>query len=151
MPGMTPLRLLSSLVLLAGLLLAGCATRSPLGEITASVESVRPVSLPEGRAEVTVRYLNDNIVPVSFVEATHKLYLRGAYVTEIENRDPLGLAPTSTTTRKFTILFAHPEELRQLVSDGAGDYKLSSVFEMQYGDERDRIKGETSGRVLVRP
>lgn len=147
---MTPLRILSSLCLLSGLLLAGCATRAPLGEITASVESIRPISLAEGRAEVTLRYVNENIVPVSFSESTHKLYLNGSFVTEIENHEPLGLAPTSLTTRKFTVLFATTQQLRELAGSGtAARYKLESVMTMQYGDDRDRIKGEASGSVLI--
>jgi LEA14-like dessication related protein len=147
---MNPSRIITGLILLCSLVLAGCQNRSKLPEITASVEKIQPLSLAEGRAVVTLRFINENIIPISFAESTHELSLNGTEVVKIENKAPLGLAPTSTLTRDFTVRFTDPAYVQNLAGrHEAVHYRLESVMTMQFGDDLDRIKNDSKGLVTL--
>jgi LEA14-like dessication related protein len=147
---MSPSRIIAGLILLCSLVLAGCQSSSKPPEITASLEKIQPLSLAEGRAVVTVRFINENIIPISFAESTHKLYLNGTEVAVIENKSPVGLAPTSTATRDFTVRFTKPDYVQTLAAHpGNVHYRLESVMTMQFGEDRDRIKNQSQGSVTL--
>lgn len=145
---MTPLRYISGLLLLGALILTGCQTRPRMGEITTVVDAVK-LSSPSGdRGVVTLRFVNENIVPISFASSTHTLSLNGTTVAEINNPQPLGLAPLTESTRDFTVDFTKPALLQQLDHEKAG-YRLESRVTTQAGDKLDRTKSETSGHVTI--
>lgn len=154
MRGMLSRPLPAILLLFLGLILAGCQSRTyELGEITASVEAIDPDALPGDRAVITLRFINDNIVPVSFIESKHKVQINGVNMAEIDNPEPVGLAPLSTTTRAYPVVLLNPALVRQLAAQGQTEvsYKLDSVMLRQRNEVRERKKGETSGRTILGP
>lgn len=148
-------RPLSAFLLLSlGLMLAGCQSRTyELGEITTSVEAIDPDALPGDRAVITLRFVNDNIVPVSFIESKHKVKVNGVLLAEITNPEPVGLAPLSTTTRDYPVVLLNPALVRQWSAQGVTEvaYELDSVLLRQRNEVRERKKGETSGRTILGP
>lgn len=145
---MTPLRFITGLLLLSGLLLTGCQTRPPMGEITSVVDAIKLTSANGDRGIVTLRYANENIVPVSFASSTHVLSLNGNKVAEINDPKPLGLAQLTSTTRDFPVDFTNPTLMRELDHAVAG-YRLDSVLLTQSLDKKEKIKGNTSGHVTI--
>ena len=154
MRGMLSRPLFAFLLVALGLILGGCQSRTyELGEITASVEAIDPDALPGDRAVITLRFVNDNIVPVSFIESKHKVKVNGVNLAEIDNPEPVGLAPLSTTTRDYPVVLLNPALVRQWVDEGVDEvtYELESVMLRQRNDVRERKKGETSGRTILGP
>ena len=149
-------RPLTFIALLFGLLLAGCQSRSSLGEISVTLVDIKPTgsSLFESRAIMTLRYINENLVPAAFSNSTHKLYLNGTYVGKAVNNQPVGLAPTSTTTRDVAVFFENLQLVKQLAALGQNpevSYRLTSVLFYQRGDEKEQLTADTSGSIDLSP
>lgn len=149
---MTSLRLLSVFALLCGLFVSGCQTRFSIGEISVAVVDLRPAgaSMMESRAVMTVRYFNENVIPIAFTSTSHKLYLNGTYVGKAVSNDALGLPPASTATQDVVVFFENTQLLNQLAQVGRSgnvSYKLVSTLIYQKGDETERVPAETSGTI----
>jgi LEA14-like dessication related protein len=143
-------RFLLVLLGLGALVFGGCQSRSELGEITVSVVDLRPTggTLFESQANLTLRFVNENIVPLGYTGATHKLYLNGSYIGKAVDNQPMGLAPTSTTTRDVTLLVENLALIRQLMAirnEGMVTYRLESLIFSKQGDEKLQNKTETTG------
>ncbi|MFI5356384.1 MAG: hypothetical protein ACHQ4G_03515 [Opitutales bacterium] len=150
---MSPNRLLACLLCFAGLILAGCQSYLKTGDIVATVDGLRPVALAEGRAIVTLRFVNDSVVPMSFTESTHQLYLNGVLAASFENKHPVGLAPQTATTREFPIQLVNPAVLQQLVAHGPARtaFRLESQMLVQDGDSKSHFKSQSEGTVALAP
>jgi LEA14-like dessication related protein len=149
---MTSIRFLSVLALLCGLLASGCQTRYSVGEISVSVVDLRPAgsTLLESRAVMTVRYFNENVVPVAFSDTSHKLYLNGSYVGKAVSNQAVGLPPASTVTQEVVVFLENVPLVNQLArmgQDRSVSYKLVSVLTYRKGDDTERIPAEASGTI----
>lgn len=149
---MTSLRLFSVFALLCGLLVSGCQTRYSIGEISVAVVDLRPAgtSMMESRAVMTVRYFNENVIPIAFTSTSHKLYLNGTYVGKAVSNDAVGLPPASTATQDVVVFFENTQLLNQLAQvgrSGNATYKLVSTLTYQSGDETERVPAESSGTI----
>jgi LEA14-like dessication related protein len=149
---MTSIRLLSVFALLCSLFVSGCQTRFSIGEISVAVVDLRPAgaSMMESRAVMTVRYFNENVIPIAFTSTSHKLYLNGTYVGKAVSNDALGLPPASTATQDVVVFFENTQLLNQLAQVGRSgnvSYKLVSTLIYQKGDETERVPAETSGTI----
>ncbi|MCC6415293.1 MAG: LEA type 2 family protein [Opitutaceae bacterium] len=149
---MTSLRFLSVFTLLCGLLASGCQTRYSIGEISVAVVDLKPAggSMLESRAVMTVRYFNENVVPIAFTSTTHKLYLNGTYVGKAVSNQAVGLPPASTTTQDVVVFFENTRLLTQLLDAGrsqSATYKLVSTLTYQKGDDTERVPAEATGTI----
>lgn len=156
MSPMITARLISVFALGFALLLAGCQTRSSIGEISVTVVDFQPTgsSLAEARAIMALRFINENLAPVAFTSSTHKLYLNGTYVGKVLNNQAVGIPAANTSTVDVAVFFGNPGLVRQLAgsSDGhAVSYRLTSSMEYQRGDQTETIKADTSGSVDLTP
>jgi LEA14-like dessication related protein len=150
--GMTLLRLLSVFAVFCGLFTSGCQTRYSIGEISVAVVDLRPAgsSMMESRAVMTVRYFNENVVPIAFTSTAHKLYLNGTFVGKAVSNDAVGLPPASTITQEVVVFFENTQLLNQLAKvgrSGSVTYKLVSTLTYQKGDETERVPAEATGTI----
>lgn len=149
---MTSIRLLSVFALLGSLFLTGCQTRYSIGEVSVAVVDLKPMgsSMLESRAVMTVRYFNENVVPLAFSGTSHKLYLNGSYVGKAVSNQAVGLPPASTITQEVVVFFENTQLLSQLAGMGRSrsvSYKLVSTLNYQKGDEIEKIPAEASGTI----
>jgi LEA14-like dessication related protein len=149
-------RLLSGFALGFALLLAGCQTRSSIGEISVTVVDFQPTgsSLLESRAIMTLRFINENLAPVAFSGSTHKLYLNGTYVGKAVNNQAVGIPSASTNTVDVAVFFENLALVKQLASldrNSEVSYRLTSVLFYRRGDDEEKIKADTSGRLDLAP
>ena len=116
MSPMITARLISGFALGFALLLAGCQTRSSIGEISVTVVDFQPTgsSLAEARAIMALRFINENLAPVAFTSSTHKLYLNGTYVGKVLNNQAVGIPAANTSTVDVSVFFGNPGLVRQL-------------------------------------
>lgn len=155
---MLPLRLFSRCVALSlGLacaVLAGCNSFQ-LSGVTVSLVDFKPAStaLLESSAVLTLRYTNDNVIPIGLSGSSHKVYFNGSYVGKAVSKEPLGLAALTTATQDVTVRFENLALLQQLVAmreRQAASYKIASVLYVTSGEEKLDIKTASSGSVDLR-
>ena len=148
---MIPARILTTFALFCGLFLLGCQSPPSVGEITVTVVEVKTLGhrLNEPQVIITLRFINENVVPVALEGSTHKLYLNGTFVGEAINLEAIGLAPTSAHTRDVSISFENPALVQQLAASGNShvSYRLKSMLEYLREDEKEYLKSETNGTV----
>ncbi len=146
-----PFRLLSIVALCCGVLLAGCQSPPKVGEITVTiVDATSPgQTLTQSRAILSLRFINENLVPVALEGSKHKLYLNGTYVGEAVNGSPIGLAPSSTRIQEVPIIFENTELVRRLAqsSNPVVSYRLVNVMEYRKSDETEYLKSETNATI----
>lgn len=156
---MPPLRLfirfaVVSLGLACCAFVAGCSTFQLTG-VTVSLVDFKPASssLLESSAVLTLRYTNDNVIPIGLAGSSHKIYLNGTYVGKAVSKEPLGMAALSTTTQNVTVRFENISLLQQLVAmrdRQTASYKIESVLYVTSGEEKLDIKTSNSGSVDLR-
>tara|TARA_R110002094_G_C4768667_1_gene200176 strand:+ start:105 stop:512 length:408 start_codon:yes stop_codon:yes gene_type:complete len=122
-----------------------------VGEITVTlVEFTAPAhALSQPRAVLTLRFINENLIPVALEGSKHKLYLNGTYVGKIENTEAVGLAPSSVKTHDVTIFFENLALVRQLASQANPivSYRLVNVMEYRQNQEKNYLKSETNSTI----
>jgi LEA14-like dessication related protein len=148
-------RLLPALLAATCLLFAGCNTRDArVGEIGVTILEVRPGAADLTEIGLTLRFINENIMPFGFSRSTHRVQFNGTPVGRIMNESPFGLAPTSTITREVTLQVENPALLRQWLAEG-GDrtvsYRIESELQSQRGEERLRVRNIANGRLDLSP
>lgn len=149
---MPSLRFLSVFTLLCGLLVAGCQTRYSVGEVSLAVVDLKPIgsSMLESRAVMTIRYFNENVVPIAFSGTSHKLYLNGSYVGKAVSNQAVGLPPASTITQEVVVFFENAQLINQLINVSRSQsvsYRLESTLTYQKGDDTERIPAEAKGTI----
>ncbi len=147
-------RLLSALLALTVLAFAGCQSRdSRLGEISVTVVEIKPAA-DRSQALVTLRFINENIIPFGFSSSTHRLQLEGSLFGRINNTEPFGIAPTSTVSREMVLQVENPALLQQLLARGGASsatYQLESVLQIRRGEERLRVNNTSGGTLDLGP
>jgi LEA14-like dessication related protein len=121
----------TAFVLVAGLLVAGCATVSRQGGVAVSLVGIRPVqsTLFETSAELTLRFTNESSQPLALAGSTHRLFLNGTYVGRAMTNERLTIPQLGTMTQTLT---AHLENLvlmrkaQELGNVPAVDYRIES-------------------------
>jgi len=134
------------------LLLAGCSTDLHLGGISITVTDFKPISatLLETQAALTLRYSNENVVPIAFSGGTHKLYLNGTYVGKSVSKEPLGLPSLNTATQTVTVYLENLAIIQKAQSMGQNStisYRLESVLHVEAGEAYDTLKVVSSGQL----
>lgn len=151
-PAMRILRLLP--LLCASLLfLPGCQNHaSKLGEITVNVVNLRPAggTIFESQAVLTLRFINENVMPFGIAGTTHKLFLNGQYVGKAVNDQAFGIPPLNTATREVTLLLENTALLRQVLAlrgESAITYRLETVILTKEGDLTLKLPTRTEDRL----
>lgn len=146
-------RLITLLLVACSFVLAGCQSAgSKLGEIGVSLVDIKPVGATvfESRAVLTLRFVNENVVPFGISGTAHKVYLNGSYIGKAVNNEPIGLQPLTTTTRDVTVLLENTALLKELMGLGRSStvsYRLENTIFTLDGDDKVQIRSETKGSV----
>lgn len=140
---------------LIALLGTGCRSGYNLGGITVNLVNFMPASaaLLESSGVMTLRYTNENTIPIGLSGSTHKVYLNGTYVGKSVSKQALGLAALSTVTQDVTVNFENLALVRQLVAmreQQTASYKVDSVLFLTSGEEDLSIKTNSTGSVDLR-
>ncbi len=151
-PTMKFLRLLP--LLCASLLfLPGCQnTSAKLGEITVTVVDIRPAggTIFESQAVLTLRFINENVMPFGINGTTHKLYLNGKYVGKAVNDQAFGIPPLNTATREVTLMLENTALLRQVLAlrgETEIAYRLETIILKREGDLTLKLPTRTEDRL----
>lgn len=143
-------RTLLFLSALTCLVLSGCnSANSELGEIGISLVDIKPGSGDSvGETMVTLRFVNENIVPFGVSSSTHRLHLNGIPVGRVVNNVSFGLAPMSMATREIILQVENSAALQPFLDSGrapATTYQLENELISMRGDSRHRLRSQTSG------
>ena len=144
--------LLACIFLPFALVLTGCGSGGKLGGVSVTVLGLRSAQpgLQESQAVLTVRYVNENVVPVGLSSTRHKLYLNGTYVGQSVSSEAVGLPQLSAATRDVTVTLNNASMiglLRGMATNPQAGYKLESVLYVIAGEEKLEIKTQNSGAV----
>lgn len=149
-PTMTRASFFSALALIvAAAFFAGCASGGKLGGVSISVVSIRS-SQQDNQAVVTLRYLNENVVPIGIANSRHKLFINGTLAGQSVHNQALGLPQLAAGTQDVTLTFSNPtviSTLRGLAKQPQASYRLESVLFVVAGEEKIDIK--TTGQGVV--
>jgi len=145
----------SILTLAGALAFSGCQTRYKISGIAIALTDLQPTAASSAtgnhrRAVMTLRFFNDNIMPVAFAETTHKLYLEGNYVGLATNRQAVGIPPAGNVEREVFIEIEKPQVLSQLASQshsGSVNYRLVSTMRYRRGNETEHIPVQSRGQI----
>lgn len=148
-------RLFTVFALLSSLLFTGCVTPPRVGEITVMVVEFKPSpqGLRQPRAVMTLRFINENLIPVALEGSKHKLYLNGTFVGEAVNTEAVGLAPSSSRIHDVAIFFENIDLVRQLATSDnpVVNYRLTNVMEYRQSGEKEYLKSEISSTLDLSP
>jgi LEA14-like dessication related protein len=143
-------RILLLLSALSCLVLSGCnSSKADLGEIGISLVDIKPGSgAMAGETVITLRFVNENIVPFGVTSSSHRLLLNGTPVGRAVNAVSFGLAPMSMTTRDIVLQVESTAMLQPFIGSGrssAVTYQLENEIIAMRGDTRHRLRSQTSG------
>jgi LEA14-like dessication related protein len=140
-------------VLAMGLLfLAGCATDLRISGVTISITDIRPLNATvfETQAAVTLRYINESVVPIAVSKSSHKLYFNGSYVGKAVSSEPVGLPSMKTGTQTVTMYIenlALLQKLQGMAGESVISYQIDSVLYVEAGEAYDNVKVRSSGQL----
>ena len=140
------------LVLLVGLLLGGCATDLKISGVSVTVVNLRPVNATvfETEAQLTVRYINESVVPIAVSGSTHRLYLNGDYIGRAVTKEPVGLPSLNTVTQTVNLFIENlslVQRLHSIQQSSTVSYRLDSVLLVEAGDTHDNVKLRSTGQL----
>jgi hypothetical protein len=142
----TPLALL--LILTA--FLAGCGGPNTT-TVGLKIELTSVARQTDGRAQVTWRVVNPNIVPYLLARTTHRVYLDGVLVGSLDDREVLAIPAQANQERTTVLISAGPAAERALAAAaaaGSAAYRVeTNVLVRLYGETTD--KGELRGAGTV--
>ena len=134
------------------LIAAGCNSSSKLGGVRVNVIDLVPTdaSLLETRAQMTLRYINENVFPLAINGSVHKLYLNGDYVGKTVSDQAVGLPRLSTATQTVTLLLenlAMVKKLQELTKTSSISYRLDSKVYLLVGEDTMTISSSSMGEL----
>jgi len=144
-----------SLLLLACsiLILAGCSSDNRTLAVGLRVELTGITRSANGDTEVSWRLGNPNIVPYLLAETTHRIFLNGALVGEVKNREAIAVPAQSSIDGMVRLVPAGPAAVRVLneaLAAGSATYRTETELIIRlYGDETDKGKLIGTGTVRV--
>lgn len=141
--------------LCAVMFVAGCGSGFKLTGVTVSLVDIKPAAstVLESNAVLTLRYANENVIPIGLSGSSHKVYLNGSYVGRALSKEPVGLAALSSSTQDVTVRFENLALVRQFVAmreKQTAAYKIESVLYLTSGEEELNIKTSNSGSIDLR-
>jgi hypothetical protein len=147
---LTALRLVPVIVALG--FLNGCATPSPLSDLTISAAAIKSTSNPSD-AEITIHFVNANEVPAAIARSTHKLYLNGNYVGKAESHTPTPLPRMGSHDETLKIHFENLGAVQRAIATAnaaAVPYRLDSEVFYDVDEDRQSTKLTQSGTLDLR-
>jgi hypothetical protein len=127
--------------------LNGCATPSPLSDLTISADSLKP-GADASDAELTIHLVNANEVAAAIAHSTHKLYLNGNYVGKAESHTATALPRMGSQVETLKIHFENLGAVQKAIADsnsGAVPYRLDSEVFYDVEEEHQSTKLTQSG------
>lgn len=133
-------------------LLAGCSTDLHLSGVSISIIDFKPKSatLLETQAAMTLRFTNENVVPIAFKGGTFKLYLNDSYVGKSVSHEPLGLPSLNTATQTVTVYLENLALIQKALTidqKSVFSYRLESVMPVEAGEAHDTMKVVSTGQI----
>ncbi|HEY9154624.1 MAG TPA: hypothetical protein VIM69_05810 [Opitutaceae bacterium] len=133
--------------------LSGCATPSPLSDLTISADSIKP-GADASDAEITIHLVNANEVAAAIAHSTHKLYLNGNYVGKAESHTATPLPRMGSQVEKLKIHFENLGVVQKAIGDAnasAVPYRLDSEVFYDVDEDHQSTKLTQSGTIDLRP
>jgi len=129
--------------------LNGCATPSPLSDLSISVEAIKPIAGATNEAELTIRMVNANEVAAAISHSTHKLYLNGNYAGKVESHTATPLPRMGSHAETLKIHFENGAVEKALTSSANGTvpYRLESEVFYDVDEEHESTKVTQNGTV----
>ncbi|PTY06422.1 hypothetical protein DB347_13430 [Opitutaceae bacterium EW11] len=140
-------------LLIGVVVLSSCSTDFKLSGISISITDFRPknATLLETEAAMTLRYMNENVVPIAVSGSTHKLYLNGTYVGKSVSKEAVGLPSLNTATQTVPVYMENLALVQKLLTLSEGttaiSYRLESELFVLVGEEHDSVKIVSSGQL----
>jgi len=141
--------LLLGSLLVAGVLLASCATPPKATGVTVTVTGFRDAEgSPQNRAIMTLHFASENVTAVGFTRTVHELYLNDRFVGKTENLTPVGLPPMGSVNLDVPLALENSGVVRQILSfSDKAPYRLVTVLHYTDGDDKVQIKVTAEGKV----
>jgi LEA14-like dessication related protein len=141
-------------VLIGLVFVAGCSSNFRLSGFSVTVIDIRPINatLLETQASMTLRYTNENVIPVAISGSSHKLYLNGSYVGKAVSKEPVGLPSLNTVTQTVTVYLENLSLIQRLQAMAQGNnqvisYRLESQLYVEAGEDHDTTKTSSTGQL----
>jgi len=136
------------------LFLAGCATDLRISGVTITITDIRPLNATvfETQAAVTLRYINESVVPIAISKSSHKLYLNGSYVGKAVSSEAVGMPSMKTATQTVTMFIenlALLQKVQSMAQNSAStiSYEIQSTLYVEAGEAYDNVKLKSSGQL----
>ena len=140
-------RLLLPLLALALLSTGGCLSTAKLRGLAVQLVDVRAAEAAAGQPQLvlSIRYINENLVPIAASGSEHRLTLDGVLVGRAESDRPIGLPQQGAEIQEITMTVnpAAVPRLRAMQASGAASYQLESVIIVDTGE--DELESKTIG------
>jgi hypothetical protein len=146
-------RLLTPLVLLAGVVLLQCSCVD-IGKIIVTglhLELTGIERTADGTVSVSWRVVNPNVNAYIATKVSNKIYLSGTFVGSTLSNEPLGIPQNGDVARSSKLILAGPAAERILgeaVVRGSASYRVESQLQIHLYDEETE-KGELTHSGLV--
>jgi len=138
---MKPLWFKAFPLLVAALLVSGCATKVPaLSSITMTLAGVRNEG---GRPVASVRYLNESVISIGLAATRHRIYLNGTLLGEATHSDAVGLASAMPVVLDIPLTGAAAGALP--APGSTVSYRMENRLTVLVGDRRVNSDSESSG------
>jgi LEA14-like dessication related protein len=130
------------------LITAGCGSNVKLGNILVDITAYTPTT-SENRAQLTIRYTNENIFPIAISETFGKLYLNNEYVGKVTQNEPIGIPQLRDATRTATLVIEKPEVLKKALgsTNASIAYRLESTLRFEVSEDHSKITTAYSGQL----
>jgi hypothetical protein len=132
--------------------LAGCGGPNT-ATVGLKIELAKVVRQADGQVQVTWRVVNPNIVPYLLAQATHRIYLDGALVGSLDDREAIAIPAQTNLERTTALVPAGPGAERGLAAAataGSAAYRVeSTVIVRLYGDTTEKSTLQGAGTVPV--
>lgn len=140
------LRLLALTAAFALVFLGGCLGNTKLRGLAVELVGIQASAADAGAAQltVTIRFINENVIPIAAARSVHRLALNGVSLGRITSDRPLGLPQLGSESQALTLRVdaATVAQLRRMQAAGTANYHLESAIFVEAGD--DRLESRTS-------
>ena len=127
-------RFLLPLLALGLLVFAGCASGPKISRITVFVTDIKPVG---DTLVLSLRYANDNTIPLVLSRSVHAIALDGETIGRIVSEQPVGLPPLASATQEIELPGEISAQIRKLArkADEPMSYVVESKLTFQFTDD----------------
>lgn len=151
----TPMRTLrpapALILLTVTVLFAGCLGSPELRGIAVQLADVKATPAPDGSAELelSIRYLNENLVGIAVSETEHRVWINGVDLGRIRSDDPVGLPQLGNATMpvRVTVDPGVVAQLRAFQAAGPANYRLETTLMIEAA--ADELKSRATGTGTV--